>query len=130
MAQMASALLMDAKMVFTLVVSAPSIVPNQSALGNGAPRPLLQGEGVCIIPAKRSALLLAVATMPKQGVFVVHMVHVGFALLKAAMLVSMLVDYAKRMVANQSALGSGAPQPSNQKEGASNTAVATQKCAR
>ena len=61
--------------------------------------------------------------MPKQGVFVVHMVHVGFALLKAAMLVSMLVDYAKRMVANQSALGSGAPQPPIQGDGVPNTAV-------
>ena len=83
-----------------------------------------------IIPAKRSALLLAVATMPKQGVFVVHMVHVGFALLKAAMLVSMLVDYAKRMVANQSALGSGAPQPPIQGDGVPNTAVAARRCAR
>ena len=46
MARRDSVLQKGAMMVFAVVVSAASIVSNQSALGNGAPRPLLQGEGV------------------------------------------------------------------------------------
>ena len=41
-----SALLMDAMTVLSVVVSAATTVSNQSALGNSAPQPLLQGEGV------------------------------------------------------------------------------------
>ena len=41
-----SVLLRVAMMVHMLVVSVSSIVPNQSALGNGAPQPLTDGEGV------------------------------------------------------------------------------------
>ena len=40
-----SVLLKDVMLVLSPVVSARSIVPNQSALGNGAPQPLLEGEG-------------------------------------------------------------------------------------
>ena len=40
-----SVLLKDVMLVLSPVVSARSTVPNQSALGNGAPQPLLEGEG-------------------------------------------------------------------------------------
>ena len=46
MVQKDSALLKDVMMVYTLMVSAASTVPNQSALGNDAPRPCNQREGV------------------------------------------------------------------------------------
>ena len=46
MVRSVSALLPDVTQVFTAVVSAASIVSNQSALGNGAPQPCVQREGV------------------------------------------------------------------------------------
>ena len=54
----------------------------------------------------------------------------GFALLKGAVMELMLVVSAKNMMANQSAIGNGAPRQPNQGEGVASTAAAAQKCAR
>ena len=54
-----SALLKVAIMVFTLMVSAQNMVPTGSALGNGAPRPLVLEEGVPSTSIPRKSALLA-----------------------------------------------------------------------
>ena len=58
------------------------------------------------------------------------MVHTDFVLLQDVMMALKRVVSAASIVLNQSALGNGAPQPSNQREGVSNTAAAERKCAR
>ena len=85
---------------------------------------------VCIIPAKWSALLQAAAATLLEKVFVESMVHGGSVLRRVAMMVLKLVVSAASTVPNQSALGNGAPRPSNQGEGVSSTAAAVQKRAR
>ena len=85
---------------------------------------------VVIMQLNRSALLQAAAATLSGKDFARNMVQTDSALLKAATTVYMLVVSAKRMVANQSALGNGVPQPLLQGEGVTSTVVAARKSAR
>ena len=80
---MDAALLKDAMMALMLVVFAGSI---KSALGNGAPEPLVQREGVTYtaVAARKYARSTVAALLPKRTVFARSMVHMESASLQAA----------------------------------------------
>ena len=68
--------------------------------------------------------------MLKLEDFAKSTVHMVSVLLKGVMQVLAVVVSAVSIVPNQSALGNGAPRPSNQREGVPSTVAAAQKCAR
>ena len=70
-------------------------------------------ESVFTIQLRQSALLQVVAATHEAKDFVRNMVRSVSALLKDAMTVLLVVVSASSIVPNQSALGNGAPQPSN-----------------
>ena len=81
-----SALLKAVKLVFTVVESAASIVPNQSALGNGAPQPPNRREDVSstAAAARKSARSKAAPLLLKRAVSAPSTVRLESASLQAA----------------------------------------------
>ena len=86
MGRTGSALLKSVMTVLSVVVSAESIVP---ALGNGAPRPLLQGEGVSstAVAERKCARWQVAMHLLVHAAFVASMVRMESASLQAAALV-------------------------------------------
>ena len=81
-----SALLKGAVMVLMLVVSAKDMVVNQSVLGNGAPQPSKQGDGVSSTAVARQpcARWIAAPRLLKHAVSASNMGRMESASLQAA----------------------------------------------
>ena len=80
---------MDVMPEFAVLVYGTSIVPNQTALGNGAPQPSIQGEGVSntVMVGRKCARLKAAPLLPQRAVSAPSTVRMESASLQAAPLV-------------------------------------------
>ena len=122
-----SALLMDVMLVFLLVVSVSNMVATGSALGSGAPRPLILEEGVTsIFTPRKSARWKDVILLLLNVVCVPRMVRTERASLMAAPPTQgkgFNIASSTAVERRHRALWQAAPPPLNARVSAPNTAV-------